>query len=136
MSPRRSHAPNSPPIPALAATFAAKLRDEPAFAASPAARLQFFARRHSSWDERFNLYPVLRTRDGCRESYLTAGCADAYTSVETSFTTDAVVAAAALRTTSASEMMPTTPPLSSTTGTRRILLVSITSQQSSSSYPG
>jgi hypothetical protein len=47
--------------PALAATFAAKLRDDPAFAADPAARLQFFARRHSSWDERFNLYPVLRT---------------------------------------------------------------------------
>ena len=46
--------------PALAALFAAKLRDEPDFAKNPAARLQFFARRHSSWDERFNLYPVLR----------------------------------------------------------------------------
>ena len=47
--------------PALAALFAAKLRDEPDFAKNPASRLQFFARRHSSWDERFNLYPVLRT---------------------------------------------------------------------------
>ncbi|MDB5949422.1 MAG: Peptidase, partial [Massilia sp.] len=24
------------------------------------ARLEFFARRHASWDERFNLYPVMR----------------------------------------------------------------------------
>lgn len=47
--------------PGLAAEFAARLRDDPAFAASPGARLQFFARRHASWDERFNLYPVLRT---------------------------------------------------------------------------
>jgi hypothetical protein len=47
--------------PNLAVAFAAKLRDEPAFAASPAARLQFFARRHASWDERYNLYPILRT---------------------------------------------------------------------------
>ncbi len=47
--------------PALAAAFAAKLHDDPAFAANPAARLQFFAMRHSSWDERYNLYPVLRT---------------------------------------------------------------------------
>jgi hypothetical protein len=46
--------------PALAAAFAARLRDDPAFAASPSARLQFFARRHPSWDERYNLYPVLR----------------------------------------------------------------------------
>ena len=47
--------------PMLAAEFAAKLRDDAAFAANPAARLQFFARRHASWDESFNLYPVLRT---------------------------------------------------------------------------
>jgi hypothetical protein len=46
--------------PALAAAFAARLRDDPAFAASPSARLQFFARRHASWDERYNLHPVLR----------------------------------------------------------------------------
>jgi hypothetical protein len=47
--------------PALAAQFAARLRDDAAFAASPSARLEFFARRHASWDDRFNLYPVLRT---------------------------------------------------------------------------
>lgn len=47
--------------PALAAEFARKLEADPEFAKNPQARLQFFARRHSSWDERFNLYPILRT---------------------------------------------------------------------------
>lgn len=47
--------------PTLAATFRARLAADPAFAASPEARLEFFARRHASWDERYNLYPVLRT---------------------------------------------------------------------------
>jgi hypothetical protein len=47
--------------PALKAEFEAKVRDDAAFAADPAARLQFFHRRHASWDERLNLYPVLRT---------------------------------------------------------------------------
>jgi hypothetical protein len=46
--------------PALREAFAARLRDDAAFAASPAARLSFFHRRHPSWDERYNLYPVLR----------------------------------------------------------------------------
>jgi hypothetical protein len=46
--------------PALKAAFEQRLRDDAAFAASPAARLEFFARRHASWDERFNLYPVYR----------------------------------------------------------------------------
>jgi hypothetical protein len=46
--------------PALSAQFARRLADDPAFAASPAARREFFLRRHPSWDERFNLYPVLR----------------------------------------------------------------------------
>lgn len=45
---------------ALAAEFTRKLRDEPAFAASPGARLEFFHRRHESWDEQLNLYPVYR----------------------------------------------------------------------------
>ena len=45
--------------PGLRAEFDAKLKD-PAFAKSPQARLAFFARRHPSWDERLNLYPVLR----------------------------------------------------------------------------
>ncbi|SHH39119.1 M14 family metallopeptidase [Massilia sp. CF038] len=47
--------------PALAAEFKAKLAADPAFAASGEARLEFFARLHDSWDERFNLYPVVRT---------------------------------------------------------------------------
>ncbi|NRR30811.1 M14 family metallopeptidase [Oxalobacteraceae bacterium] len=47
--------------PALAAAFRQRVANDPAFAANPDARLDFFARRHSSWDERFNLYPVMRT---------------------------------------------------------------------------
>ncbi len=46
--------------PALAEAFARRLATEPAFAADPRARLEFFERRHSSWDERLDLYPVLR----------------------------------------------------------------------------
>jgi hypothetical protein len=45
--------------PALRREFERRLED-PAFAADPAARLDFFYRRHSSWDERYNLYPVFR----------------------------------------------------------------------------
>ena len=40
--------------------FNAKLQAEPEFARSPSERLEFFLRRHGSWDERYNLYPVLR----------------------------------------------------------------------------
>jgi len=47
--------------PALAAEFRTKLAADPEFAKDPAARLEFFARRHTSWDERYNLYPVMRT---------------------------------------------------------------------------
>lgn len=47
--------------PALAAAFKAKIAADPTFAKSGEARLEFFARLHSSWDERYNLYPVLRT---------------------------------------------------------------------------
>jgi murein tripeptide amidase MpaA len=46
--------------PALRSEFTAKLEADPYFAASPADRLEFFLRRHSSWDERYNLYPVMR----------------------------------------------------------------------------
>jgi Zinc carboxypeptidase len=46
---------------ALAAEFKTRLGADPEFAKSPAARLEFFARRHASWDERYNLYPVMRT---------------------------------------------------------------------------
>jgi hypothetical protein len=47
--------------PALAAAFKARLESDPAFAKNPRARLDFFARRHPTWDERHNLYPVYRT---------------------------------------------------------------------------
>ncbi len=46
--------------PAVKAAFEQKLKDDPAFAKDAGARLEFFARRHASWDERFNLYPVMR----------------------------------------------------------------------------
>jgi hypothetical protein len=45
----------------LAEEFRRRIADDPEFAGSPAARLEFFYRRHPSWDERFNLYPVMRT---------------------------------------------------------------------------
>lgn len=47
--------------PALAAEFKKMVDSDPAFAKNGRARLEFFARRHASWDERFNLYPVMRT---------------------------------------------------------------------------
>ena len=46
--------------PKAAAEFNQRLASDPAFAADPGARLDFFARRHASWDERYNLYPLLR----------------------------------------------------------------------------
>jgi hypothetical protein len=45
--------------PAVRAAFDAELKD-PAFAASPARRLDFFYRRHPSYDERKDILPVLR----------------------------------------------------------------------------
>jgi hypothetical protein len=47
--------------PALKAEFERKLREDAAFAASPAARLDFFYRRHPAWDAGANRYPILRT---------------------------------------------------------------------------
>lgn len=47
--------------PALKAEFERRVQQEPAFAANPRARLDFFYRRHSSWDARFGMYPVFRT---------------------------------------------------------------------------
>lgn len=47
--------------PALAAEFRRKVESDAAFARNPHARLEFFARRHPSWDERLNLYPVMRS---------------------------------------------------------------------------
>ena len=46
--------------PAVKAEFERRLREDTTFAQSPAARLEFFYRRHPSWDERYQLYPVLR----------------------------------------------------------------------------
>ena len=46
--------------PALAAAFKKKLANDPAFAEDPGARLDFFYRRSPSWDERLDLYPVMR----------------------------------------------------------------------------
>jgi Zinc carboxypeptidase len=49
--------------PALAAAFKKKLADEPEFAKDPQARLQYFYKLHSAWDEAFNKYPVMRLRE-------------------------------------------------------------------------
>ena len=46
--------------PGLQREFEQRLASDAAFASSPAARLEFFARRHASWDEELNMYPVLR----------------------------------------------------------------------------
>jgi murein tripeptide amidase MpaA len=46
--------------PSLAAEFNARLGADPAFAASPKERLDFFYRRHPSWDEMYCLCPVYR----------------------------------------------------------------------------
>lgn len=47
--------------PALKAHFEQRLAADPAFAADPDARLEFFYRRHPAWDERYRLYPILRS---------------------------------------------------------------------------
>jgi hypothetical protein len=49
--------------PRLAAEFWSRCEHDAKFAASPVARLEFFLRRHASWDARYNLYPVLRVED-------------------------------------------------------------------------
>jgi zinc carboxypeptidase len=46
--------------PKLRAEFERTVASDPKFAADPTARLDFFLRRHSSWDARFNLYPIFR----------------------------------------------------------------------------
>jgi murein tripeptide amidase MpaA len=45
---------------AVAAEFNKRLANDAAFAKDPAARLEFFHRRHSSWDDRYGVYPVIR----------------------------------------------------------------------------
>lgn len=49
--------------PALKAEFQSKLKSDAAFRHNPQARLEFFLRRHPSWDERYNLYPVWRLEE-------------------------------------------------------------------------
>ena len=49
--------------PDVAQAFRERLASDPEFAKNPEARLDFFYRRHPAWDERFNLYPVLRIQD-------------------------------------------------------------------------
>jgi hypothetical protein len=46
--------------PRMAEEFRRALAADPVFAGDPAARLDFFMRRHGSWDDRFNLYPIHR----------------------------------------------------------------------------
>jgi hypothetical protein len=50
--------------PKIAAEFAARLAKDPKFEQDPAARLEFFARHHRSWDDRLNVYPVMRVARG------------------------------------------------------------------------
>ena len=46
--------------PKVKADFERRLKEDAVFAKSSQARLEYFARRHSSWDSRYQLYPVLR----------------------------------------------------------------------------
>jgi hypothetical protein len=47
--------------PELRRAFEKRLAEDPAFVRDPAARLDFFYRKHPAFDERFNLYPVYRS---------------------------------------------------------------------------
>jgi hypothetical protein len=47
--------------PAVKQEFARRLQADKAFADSPQLRLEFFVRRHESWDDRYQVYPVKRT---------------------------------------------------------------------------
>ncbi len=47
--------------PELRQAFETRLAEDPAFVRDPAARLDFFYRRHPAFDDRFNLYPIYRT---------------------------------------------------------------------------
>jgi hypothetical protein len=47
--------------PAIKKEFEQRLATDAAFANSPSARLDFFYRKHPSWDERYGLYPVYRS---------------------------------------------------------------------------
>lgn len=47
--------------PELRRSFEKRLASDLEFATSPSQRLEFFYRRHSAWDERAGMYPILRT---------------------------------------------------------------------------
>ena len=49
--------------PALAVAFKKKITEDPEFAKDPQARLQYFYKLHSAWDEELNKYPVMRVRE-------------------------------------------------------------------------
>jgi hypothetical protein len=49
--------------PDIAAEFNERLATDPEFAKDPRARLEFFYRRHPSWDEQLDLYPILRVAE-------------------------------------------------------------------------
>jgi hypothetical protein len=49
--------------PGLRAQFDAALAADPELASDPAKRLEWFYRRHPSWDERTNLWPIYRIDD-------------------------------------------------------------------------
>ena len=48
--------------PALREEFERTLTLDPKLAGDASARLDFFLRRHASWDARYNLYPICRLR--------------------------------------------------------------------------
>ncbi len=52
--------------PALRERFERKLKEDPKFATDPQARLEYFYRLHTAWDERYGLYPVMQTDDTLR----------------------------------------------------------------------
>jgi hypothetical protein len=52
--------------PALRERFERRLKEDAIFAADPQARLEFFYRLHTAWDEDYGLYPVLRTDEDLR----------------------------------------------------------------------
>jgi hypothetical protein len=46
--------------PTLRKAFDARLTEDAAFRADPAARLEFLCRHHPSWDQQLNCYPIYR----------------------------------------------------------------------------
>jgi Zinc carboxypeptidase len=52
--------------PTLRERFERKLKENAKFATDPQARLEFFYRLHTAWDERYGLYPVMRTGEALR----------------------------------------------------------------------